>query len=484
MSALTTTGDLYCWGYNSRGQVGNGSYINQLTPVKVLNNVKEFFSNSETTIALTVTGDLYCWGTNKLGTVGNGSYINQLTPVKILENVKEISDTYYTTIAITVTGDLYCWGWNEYGAAGNGTIDNQSAPVRILENVKEVSINNYTTSAITVTGDLYCWGYNEYGIVGNGTREEQKTPYKVSFPTEDSYSGNLKGLSLSLSDDIGLNLVMQLSDSLLIDKDNTYVEFTPEGSKKSTRVYLKDADKVNYNGSDCYSFKCMVNAAEMTKKVNAVLHCNDWTGQTYSYSVYDYASKILAEPESSEYRSSAPLIKAMLNYGGYAQTYFNDKTDALANKGLYNKTNDPVLTTNTTISKDYNYAAFNNNMGVSFLGGSLVLNSGTDLKLYYSMDDKNMANNIKVSVNGQNIAPEYDGNIMCVRVSDISISSLGDTYNVKISVNGKEINQKYSAMTYMYKALNSQNSNTKLNNVVKALYLYNEAAKQYSMGIE
>ena len=58
----------------------------------------------------------------------------------------------------------------------------------------------------------------------------------------------------------------------------------------------------------------------------------------------------------------------MLNYGGYAQTYFNEKTDALANKGLYNKTNDPVLTTNTTVSKDYNYDVFNNNMGVSFLG--------------------------------------------------------------------------------------------------------------------
>ena len=277
---------------------------------------------------------------------------------------------------------------------------------------------------------------------------------------------------------------MQLSDSLLIDKDNIYVEFTTDGSKKSTRVYLKDADKVNYNGTDCYSFKYRVNAAEMTKKVNAVLHCNDWTGQTYSYSVYDYASKILAEPESSEYKSSAPLIKAMLNYGGYAQTYFNEKTDALANKGLYNKTNDPVLTTNTTVSKDYNYAVFNNNIGVSFIGGSLVLNSGTDLKLYYSINDQNMANNINVSVNGQNVAPEYDGNIMCVRVPDISISSLGDTYNVKISVNGKELNQKYSAMTYMYKALNSQNSNTKLNNVVKALYLYNEAAKQYSMEIE
>ena len=323
--------------------------------------------------------------------------------------------------------------------------------------------------------------------IHNWVKDEKSGKYICSIcgkKIEDDYSGELKGLSLSLSDDIGLNFVMLLSDSLLIDKDNIYVEFTTDGSKKSTRVYLKDADKVNYNGTDCYSFKYRVNAAEMTKKVNAVLHCNDWTGQTYSYSVYDYASKILAEPESSEYKSSAPLIKAMLNYGGYAQTYFNEKTDALANKGLYNKTNDPVLTTNTTVSKDYNYAVFNNNIGVSFIGGSLVLNSGTDLKLYYSINDQNMANNINVSVNGQNVAPEYDGNIMCVRVPDISISSLGDTYNVKISVNGKELNQKYSAMTYMYKALNSQNSNTKLNNVVKALYLYNEAAKQYSMEIE
>ena len=50
--------------------------------------------------------------------------------------------------------------------------------------------------------------------------------------TADDYSSELNGLSLSLSDDIGLNLVMQLSDSLLIDKDNAYVEFIPEGSKK------------------------------------------------------------------------------------------------------------------------------------------------------------------------------------------------------------------------------------------------------------
>ena len=53
---------------------------------------------------------------------------------------------------------------------------------------------------------------------------------------------------------------------------------------------------------------------------------------------------------------------------------------------LSQKAANTTNTTNTTVSKDYNYAAFNNNMGVSFLGGSLVLNSGTDLKLYYGND--------------------------------------------------------------------------------------------------
>ena len=473
-------GDLYLWGYNEYDGLNN-----ILLPAKILENVKKYYTYESTYGAITENGDLYCWGKNSWGQAGSdtGYYVEK--PIKILENVKDVNIDDVKSIALTENGDLYYWG-----AKGNPNIpsedndDYQTIPVKVMDNVREAKVFYHTFAAITTNGDLYCWGYNTSGQTGNGNFKRQYTPYKVTFQTEDNYSGELKGLSLSLSDDIGLNFVMQLSDSLLIDKDNAYVEFTPEGSKKSTRVYLKDADKVNYNGSDCYSFKCRVNAAEMTKKVNAVLHCNDWTGQTYSYSVYDYASKILAEPESSEYKSSAPLIKAMLNYGGYAQTYFNEKTDALANKGLYNKTNDPVLTTNTTVSKDYNYAVFNNNMGVSFIGGSIVLNSGTDLKLYYGIDDKNVAHNINVSVNGQNVAPEYDGNIMCVRVPGICISSLGDTYNVKISVNGKEINQKYSAMTYMYKALNAQNSNTKLSNVVKALYLYNEAAKQYSMEIE
>ena len=180
--AITSNGDLYCWGYNKYGQVGDGTTTNQLTPIKVLENVKDFsISSNYTSGAITANGDLYCWGNNEYGQVGNGTTdrgYKQLTPVKILENVKDFS-VGYTTAALTINGDLYCWGDNESGQVGNETSYRvQTSPVKILENIKEFSLNG-TTTALTLDGDLYCWGYNSNGEVGNGTRDNQKTPIKI-----------------------------------------------------------------------------------------------------------------------------------------------------------------------------------------------------------------------------------------------------------------------------------------------------------------
>lgn len=300
---------------------------------------------------------------------------------------------------------------------------------------------------------------------------------------EEDYACDLKGYSLSLGGNIGLNYIVQISDSMMLNKDNIFMEFMNEDGGRFERVYLNDAKEIEYNGDNCYCFQIKLNAVDMTKKITALLHCDDWIGEKYTYSIREYANEILKNDDNDdEFAKAVPLVRAMLNYGGYAQSFFREDIANLANANLYVEEDDPVQIEKVEISDNYDYPVFDSVNSFSFVGGSLVLNSGTDMKLYYSMDDENMANNINVSVNGQNVAPEYDGNIMCVRAPDISISSLGNTYNVKISVKGKEINQKYSAMTYMYKALNSQNSNTKLNNVVKALYFYNEAVKQYSMG--
>ncbi len=178
-TAITTNGDLYCWGKNWYGEVGNGTTENQLSPVKVLSNVETVLLNYGLSTAITTNGDLYCWGKNYYGQVGNGTTGNQLSPVKILSNVKKVLLDYDLSTAITTNGDLYRWGKNGDGEVGNGTTENQLSPVKILSNVETVLLNDGLSTAITTNGDLYCWGKNWYGEVGNGTTENQLSPVKV-----------------------------------------------------------------------------------------------------------------------------------------------------------------------------------------------------------------------------------------------------------------------------------------------------------------
>lgn len=188
VAAIMKNGDLYCWGYNGSGQVGNGQSgenLCQPTPVKVLSNVVSVRIKDECVAALTTNGDLYSWGKSTNGEVGNGKIgagAIQTTPAKILSNVASLNSTDAPTAAITKDGDLYCWGSNLIGNVGNGTTDHQSKPVKVLSDVASVQVGR-TTLAITNSDDLYCWGYTEQGQVGNGmvggTDWRQTTPALV-----------------------------------------------------------------------------------------------------------------------------------------------------------------------------------------------------------------------------------------------------------------------------------------------------------------
>ena len=72
---------------------------------------------------------LYCWGDNELGGVGDGTTDDQLTPVKIFEDVSDVSISSENIAAIKNNGDLYCWGFNRFGQVGNGTTADQLTPV-------------------------------------------------------------------------------------------------------------------------------------------------------------------------------------------------------------------------------------------------------------------------------------------------------------------------------------------------------------------
>ncbi len=88
--ALTTLGKAYCWGGNTYGQLGNGETTTSNVPAAVLTttgltntNVASISAGPNFTCALTTSKEIYCWGYNANGELGNGNYINSITPGQV-----------------------------------------------------------------------------------------------------------------------------------------------------------------------------------------------------------------------------------------------------------------------------------------------------------------------------------------------------------------------------------------------------------------
>src|SRR5207248_4759636 len=81
--ALSTTGTVLCWGYNSSGQLGNGTTGEQPSPVAVtgLPAVVEVALGANHSCARTAAGAVWCWGQNGSGQLGNGGSVSTSTPV-------------------------------------------------------------------------------------------------------------------------------------------------------------------------------------------------------------------------------------------------------------------------------------------------------------------------------------------------------------------------------------------------------------------
>eukprot|EP01124_Arcella_intermedia_P025572 TRINITY_DN4597_c0_g1_i1.p1 TRINITY_DN4597_c0_g1~~TRINITY_DN4597_c0_g1_i1.p1 ORF type:complete len:514 (-),score=118.61 TRINITY_DN4597_c0_g1_i1:43-1584(-) len=94
--ALCSDGSLYSWGWNAYGQLGIGNTQNQSLPKKVIGiseRIREIRCGYSHSMVITTRDNLYIWGRNEYGQLGNGNHNNETTPIiiKILKESAKLS---------------------------------------------------------------------------------------------------------------------------------------------------------------------------------------------------------------------------------------------------------------------------------------------------------------------------------------------------------------------------------------------------------
>jgi alpha-tubulin suppressor-like RCC1 family protein len=171
---LTTGGQLYCWGWNNFGQLGDGSTQNHAVPTLVAGGLlfRQVNAGIFHTCAVTTGYRAYCWGYNFYGAVGDGTTVEtRLTPVPIAGSraFRQVSAGSNRTCALTTTTNkIYCWG---SGILGNGSGDGTSRTPQLISGAlayRQVSVGGDHTCTVSTTYKVLCWGENKYGQLGNG----------------------------------------------------------------------------------------------------------------------------------------------------------------------------------------------------------------------------------------------------------------------------------------------------------------------------
>lgn len=150
-----------------------------------LQSVEHLAVGAAFSCAVVGSGEVYCWGNNLFGQVGDDSEYPSVDPRRI----PGLPPAPVTALAAggghacaIVTGEVWCWGYNQYGQLGDDTTSDRSFAVRVQQlggAATQIAAGDFHSCAIVET-EIKCWGSNFYGQLGSGDDVDRPLPHPVS----------------------------------------------------------------------------------------------------------------------------------------------------------------------------------------------------------------------------------------------------------------------------------------------------------------
>src|SRR3990170_1018617 len=162
--ALKNDGTVWAWGYNLYGQLGNGNNTNSNVPVQVagLTGITAIAGGGRAhSLALRNDGTVWAWGFNTSGQLGNGTLTNNNVPVPVssLTAVTALAGGANHSIALKNDGTVRAWGLNSYGQLGSGNNTDSNIPVQVITFSTGICLGESATLTATVSNGAAPYTY-------------------------------------------------------------------------------------------------------------------------------------------------------------------------------------------------------------------------------------------------------------------------------------------------------------------------------------
>ncbi len=311
----------------------------------------------------------------------------------------------------------------------------------------------------------------------NSTAESYASQNILTFYDQSVADAEINGVSLTLSDDLGLNFVVGAATD--DNKDDYSVKLTGVCAENGKTLPLSAK---TVNGEKVYCVTANVTANNMQEDITAELYKGDVLIDTVKYSSRSYLREI-ADIRGDEHAPSYELMmySSALTYGYAAENYFNNGTNNLSIlddeeeiekckskiHSVYSEVNEKHLfVTNDLYKPDNEEAKF-----------SLVLDSKMAVRLYI----KDMPAGTKdtegglISAAGRKGGSDYPSYF---EIKDITPLDLGKDNIIKVG----DKTYKFSALAWAYRMLSNENADVKNKRMAAAIARYAFDAYQYVHG--